>query len=336
MDALDFLTKVRHSQPRPVYVLFGDEDFLKRQVRAEIEPLLLEDADPAFALSAYSGETANWSTIRSELETLPFLSPRRVVAVEQADPFVSEHRAQLEKYVAHPAKGTLILDVRTWQSTTKLAKALPDEAQIACKALKPQQLPPWCVQRAKSGYAKKLSSAAADLLVALIEPSLGLLDQELAKLATYVGERATIDVDDVDKLCGRSRGAETFKIFAAIGEGKSAEALEILHRLRDEGAEPLQVLGAFSWQLRKLAQAGRLVKQGESATQALSRVGFAPFALRNAEQQMRHLGLRRLEKLFDWLLEMDLGLKGGNPLPPWMQMERFVVRLAQPREAARK
>jgi DNA polymerase-3 subunit delta len=336
MDAIDFLSKAHQSQPRQVYVLFGDEDFLKRQVRAELEPLLLEDADPAIALSAYSGETAIWSTIRSELETLPFLSPRRVVAIEQADPFVSEHRAQLEKYVAHPAKGTLILDVRTWQSTTKLAKALPDEAQIACKALRPQQLPSWCVQRAKSGYAKKLSSAAADLLVALIEPSLGLLDQELAKLATYVGERTTIDEDDVDKLCGRSRAADTFKIFAAIGEGKSAEALEILHRLRDEGAEPLQVLGAFSWQLRKLAQAGRLVKQGESATQALSRVGFAPFALRNAEQQMRHLGMRRLEKLFDWLLEMDLGLKGSNPLPPWMQMERFVVRLAQPREAPRK
>lgn len=336
MDALDFLTKARKSQPRPVYVLFGDEDFLKRQVRAELEPLLLEDADPAFALSVYSGETANWSTIRGELETLPFLSPRRVVAIEQGDSFVSDHRAQLEKYVAHPSKGTLILDVRTWQSTTKLAKALPDEAQIACKALKPQQLPPWCAQRAKSAYGKKLSPAAADLLVELIEPALGLLDQELAKLATYVGERATIDEDDVDKLCGRSRTIDTFKIFATIGEAKTAEAFEILHRLRDEGAEPLQVLGAFSWQLRRLAQAARLIKLGESASQALSRVGTPPFALRNAEQLMKHLGMRRLEKLYDWLLEMDLGLKGGNPLPPWMQLERFVVRLAQPREAAKK
>lgn len=336
MDALEFLTKARKSQPRPVYVLFGDEDFLKRQVRAELEPLLLEDADPAFALSVYPGETANWSTIRAELETLPFLSPRRVVAIEQADPFVTDHRAQLEKYVAQPSKGTLILDVRTWQSTTKLAKALPDEAQIACKALRSQQLPPWCVQRAKSAYAKKLSSAAADMLVALIEPSLGLLDQELAKLATYVGERAAIDVDDVDKLCGRSRGADVFKILEAICEGRTGAAFEILHRLRDEGEEPIRVLGAFGAQFRKLAKAARLVKQGESPANALSQVGTPPFALRNAEQQMRHLGMRRLEKLFDWLLEMDLGLKGNSTMPPWMQLERFVVRLAQPRESGKK
>lgn len=329
MDALEFLAKSAKAKPQPVYVLFGDEDFLKRQVRTALEPLLLEDADPAYALAVYPGEEANWSTVRAELDTLPFLSPRRVIVIEQADPFVTEYRAQLEKYITKPSKGTLILDVRTWASNTKLAKALPDDVSIACKAFKPVQLPPWCVQRAQSEYKKKLSTAGAHLLIDLIEPSLGLLDQELAKLATYVGDRTTIDADDVDILCGRSRSAETFKIFNAIGEGKTAEALAIFHRLRDEGEEPIAILGAFSWQLRRLAQAARLIKQGERVQQALSQVGI--FNMNSAEQQMKHLGMKRLEKLYDWLLELDLGLKGSNPLPSWMQLERLVIRLAQPR-----
>jgi DNA polymerase-3 subunit delta len=332
MDAVEFLAKSSKAKPQPVYVLFGDEDFLKRQVRAALEPLLLEDADPAFAVSVYPGDEANWSTVRSELDTLPFLSPRRVIVIEQADPFVSEHRAQLEKYVTKPSKGTLILDVRTWPSNTKLAKTLPDDVTFVCKSPKPFQLPPWCVQRAQSEYKKKLSTAGAQLLVDLIEPSLGLLDQELAKLATYVGERATIDVDDVDILCGRSRSAETFKIFNAIGEAKVSEALDILHRLRDEGEDPIAILGAFSWQLRRLAQAARLIKQGEGVSQALAQVGARDFAMKGWEQQMKHLGMRRLEKLYDWLLDIDLGLKGGNPLPPWLQLERLVIRLAKPRE----
>src|SRR5262245_23871431 len=146
MDALDFLAKAQQGKPQPVYVLFGDEDFLKRQVRATLEPLLLEEADPAFALSVYPGEEADWSTVRGELDTLPFLSPRRVIVIEQADTFVSEHRAQLEKYITKPSKGTLILDVRTWASNTKLAKAIPDVVTFACKALKPFQLPQWCMK----------------------------------------------------------------------------------------------------------------------------------------------------------------------------------------------
>ena len=51
----------------------------------------------------------------------------------------------------------------------------------------------------------------------------------------------------------------------------------------------------------------------------------------SAKQQMKHLGWQRLDKLYDWLLEIDSGMKGGNPLPDKMQMERLIVRLARGR-----
>src|SRR5438876_1224901 len=148
MDALDFLNKPRKAKPQPVYVLFGDEDFLKRLVRQALEQMLLDDADPTFAMTTYPGETADWSVIRSELATLPFLSPCRVVVVELADPFVTTFRPQLEKYVGQPAAGALILEVKTWASNTRLAKLVPNDATILCKALRGQQVPGWCVQRA--------------------------------------------------------------------------------------------------------------------------------------------------------------------------------------------
>src|SRR5262249_20141353 len=163
--------------------------------------------------------------------------------------FVTEFRSQLEKHVAKPAKGVLILEVRTWLATTKLAKAIPDAATIACKAPRPAQLPAWCAQRAKSAYSKKLADPAARALLELIEPSLGLLDQELAKLATYVGTAAEITAEDVDTLVGRSRGADVFRILDAIGQGKAGEALAILQRALADGEEPIGILGAFSWQL---------------------------------------------------------------------------------------
>jgi DNA polymerase-3 subunit delta len=336
VDAQKFIETLPKAKPQPVYVLFGDEDFLKRAARVALEPKLLDDADPSFALSSYPGDKAEWSVIRSELATLPFLSPRRVVVIEQADKFVTEHRQDLEKYVAAPAKGVLILDVKTWVSSTKLAKAIPDEASVACKPIAPAAVPKWCVSHAQAAYGKKLGAAAGQMLIEYVGPSLGLLDQELAKLSAFVGDRKTIIAEDVDLLVGRSRAAETFKIFDAIGQGRAADALAILHRLLDQGEDPLAILGAFSWQLRNLALATRLTKLGRSAPQALAEVGIREFNLARCEQLMRHLGMRRLEKLYDWLLEIDLGLKGGNPLPPAVQMERFVVRLAQPREPAKR
>src|SRR5439155_22496898 len=128
-------------------------------------------------------------------------------------------------------------------------------------------------------YEKKLIGTAAQLLLEHAGPSMGLLDQELAKLAAYVGEQKTITAEDVEVLVGRSRAAETFKIFEAIGQGRAADALAILHRLLDQGEDPLAILGAFSWQLRNLALATRLTKLGRSAPQALAEVGIREFNL---------------------------------------------------------
>jgi DNA polymerase-3 subunit delta len=332
MDALAFIEKAAKSKPQPVYVLHGDEAFLKRQVYPALDALLLGDADAEFARVVLPGATAEWSSVRADLDTLPFLSPCRVVVIDQADPFVTKYRANLEKYVAAPAKaGVLILDVKTWPGNTKLAKAIPDAATIVCKSPAAQTVNKWLVNWAKSTHGKKLDADAAGWLVELVGPEMGLLDQELAKLAVYVGDRPAITREDVDQIVGRSRAAETFKIFDAIGMGQPAEALAILSRLFDQGEDPLALLGAFSWQLRRLAHAARLHRSGRPIPAAIAEAGFPPFARDRVETQLRHLGRRRLDRLFDWLLEADLAMKSTGALPERVVLERLVVQLGRPR-----
>jgi DNA polymerase-3 subunit delta len=185
------------------------------------------------------------------------------------------------------------------------------------------------VQRALEAHGKQLTDEAARLLVDLIGQEMGQLDQELAKLAAYVGDGKRIDAADVDRLVGCSREENTWKIFDAIAGGRSAEALAILDRALDQGEDPFRILGAFSMQLRRLAQAYRLTQQGRSLGAALEELNVPPFSQRGLDQQLRHLGRRRAERLYDWLLEIDQGLKGGSQLPSRLLLERLVVGLAR-------
>src|SRR5262249_14062390 len=254
------------------------------------------------------------------------LSPRRLVVIDRAEPFVTRERPRLEKYFAEPSKtGVLVLDVQSWQSNTKLAKLLPEAATITCKAPSSQKLPEWCAGWCAAQHGNPLSAPAARLLVDLVGTDMGLLDQEMAKLAIFVGGNSRIDTSDVDQLVGQSRAENTWKIFDLIGAGQTGEALTLLDRLLDQGEEPLRLLGAFSMQLRRLAQAARLHGQGEPLPGALEQAGIPPFGRRNAEQQLRHLGRRRLDQMFDWLLETDLGLKGSSQLPPRPLLERLAL-----------
>ncbi|HUR53553.1 MAG TPA: DNA polymerase III subunit delta, partial [Gemmataceae bacterium] len=310
-----------------------------RRARDAIVSLVLGDADPTFALSVYPGDKLDFSTVRNELDTLPFLSPSRVVVVDNADTFVTNHRPALERYVQKPSTaGVLVLDVKTFPETTKLAKSLPDSAKIACKAPYADKLPRWCVEWAKAKHGKKLTPEAAEHLVNLVGPAMGLLDQELDKLAVSLGKQPAIGPDDVDKLVGRSKSADVFRIMDLVGEGKPGAALRILEEVFAEGEDPMGVLARLGYQLRMLATVGRLLGEGQSLGPAMDAAKVPKWGDRRPsfERQVRHLGLRRLALLTDWLIEIDLGMKGGNPLPPRVQVERLVVKLARPREEARK
>jgi DNA polymerase-3 subunit delta len=185
---------------------------------------------------------------------------------------------------------------------------------------------------AAAEHGKTLPTPAARLLVDLVGAEMGLLDQELAKLAAAVGSASRVEAADVERLVGDSRDEDVWKVFDLMSSGRIGAALDLVNRSLDQGEEPLRLLGAFGYRLRQLAQAARLTTQGVSLGEALERVKVFPHVRRQAEQQMRHLGRRRLDALYDWMIETDFGIKGASSLPPRTQIERLVVRLARGRQ----
>src|SRR5262245_7813408 len=169
MDSLTFLDRVATARVQPLYVLHGDESFLKRLVSEALRRLVLGPEGDPLALSSFPGDRAAWPAVLNDLRTRPFLSPRRLVIVEDADPFVSAERAKLEKFVADldnaPSTGVLVLDVKTWAANTRLAKAVPDSMTITCDTPDTRSLPEWCVRRCAAEHGKQLGGAAARLLV---------------------------------------------------------------------------------------------------------------------------------------------------------------------------
>jgi DNA polymerase-3 subunit delta len=94
------------------------------------------------------------------------------------------------------------------------------------------------------------------------------------------------------------------------------------------------ILGALGSQLRRLGMAARLNKLGTPLDDAMDQAGVAkwPQARDSARKQLKHLGWNRLDKLFDWLVEVDQGMKGGSQLPERVLLERLVVNMARPRD----
>lgn len=335
MDCVEFLAGIDNTEPQSVYVIFGDELFLKRLAIAAVRRLVLNPDTAEFSFTSFLGDKASFADVMDELQTVSFFGDRRLVIVSDAESFVSKNRSLLEKEIQSlPDNATLVLDVKTWASNTKLAKLVNKKSAIACKALSAGKLPKWCVDWSANKYGKQMTSSAASQLVNLVGTEMGQLDQELQKLAISIGDRKRISDEDVDRMVGRNQAENTWKIFDAIADGNVTKALEILRQLFEMGEEPIRLLGAFSSQLRKIGQAARIATNlKKPLAGALADVGVQPFLLHGYEKQMRHLGPDRATKLYQKLTQMNLDLRGFSPLSPEALFERLVIELARPNTA---
>ncbi|MEX0678300.1 MAG: DNA polymerase III subunit delta [Pirellulales bacterium] len=347
LDALDYLARPSKHPAAGVCVLFGDESFLKRQVLAQLKESVLSGEDAEFSTSVLGGGELALRDLMDALSTRAlFGGGRHLVVVEEADDFVSANRQALEAYAAHPKTASvLVLDVKTWPSTTRLFKALAESGlQIECRFPPPARLVKWLTTWSKEEHRANLDPQAADLLIETVESDLGLFDQELAKLASLAGPDGTIRAALVAEAVGGWRAKTAWQMLDAALEGDSHQALVQLDRLLLAGEAPIALLAQISASLRRLAAAARIVAQAEAAhrpvslRQALQQAGVKPFLLGKIEPELRRLGRARATQLLRWLVEADLALKGSSSSPARSRLvlEQLIVRLSAPQPAQQR
>lgn len=339
MLALDILKKPEILTPKPICVVAGDDVFLRSESINIIARAVFPNPEDRLGLSRKSGESASLADVLDELCTPSFFSDRRMVVLDPADDFVSNHRAQLEKYAEKPAHdAVLVLAVKSFPASTRLAKIIAKNAEIGvvidANAPKEAELASWIIGRAILHQAK-IERDAAVLMVELIGPETGLIDMELEKLAVacHDGKKSVIRREDVARYVHSGHVESVWTMIELAATGQAAKALEYLDSLLGAGEHPIKLIAAMASNLRKLHHAGMLRFNKMEAAAAFKEAGMFTFpkAIDMAVSQHKHLGPTRVRNLPAILLQADLDLKGWSEMDDRTIMERLILKLATPR-----
>ena len=255
--------------PKPVYILFGTDAFLRDAHRQEILQALIGDADPQTAVSTYDAG-AELAAMLDDLRTLPFLAPRKAVIVRDADAFISAHREALEKYLQSPVEtASLILEPGSWPKNTRLFK-LVDKVGLAidCSLPEKSNLRSW-LTKAAGKRGKTIAPDAAELLAEWVGRDLAALDSEVEKLSLYTGHREAITLADVSALVTSSAGPAAFALADALTAQDVPAALTALGGMLTVRGEEFKTLGMIAWHLRRVMRASQMVAEGKSPDVAM-------------------------------------------------------------------
>jgi DNA polymerase-3 subunit delta len=325
------------AKPPPTVVLIvGEQDTLREAAVAELAREVLGDAPRDFDEDRFDLATAvDPVRVLDAARTLPVLAPRRLVRLRG----VSERRAArflddaLMHYLDDPVESTcLLLEATKVDKRLKWVKRLAQVGEVreARGPSRPAEVRRWVEQRIRDLGKKPAAGASAALLDA-IGADLDRLERELEKACLFAGEREDLTAEDVAEVTGEVRPRALYQLTDAIGSRDLPSALRLSGELLDQGEAPLALVTALANHFRRLVRA-RECRPLEPRTVARD-LALHPYAAERLTEQARRFDLPRLLRSLEQIRRADEALKGAEPLPPRLAIERLVLNVGGARAA---
>ena len=267
-------------QIAPVYLITGNEDFLRRKAIESIVAAVVSEDEPDMALERIDGASTPLPAILDTARSLPlFLAiadgPVRVVLVRDFDPGGAVEADLLEEYLAAPVESTcLVFDAPSLDARRKSAKLLTQHAtKVACDPPRRESDVRRWIESSAQARSFEIEPQAVTYLLEMVGTDLQQLNQELDKVGLFAAGGGRLAAQDLESLLGRSREHSVFELTDALVEGKGNGALRVLNRLLDDGEEPTRILAMVSWVVRQLISARDLSDRGCPEKELLQQLG---------------------------------------------------------------
>jgi len=311
----------------PVYLFYGEEDFLTEQLCTNILKAAIAPGTEDFNLDVLYGNEVDGGKIMAIASSYPMMAARRVVLVKSFTLLSAQSIEMLAKYIKNPLPTTCLIltaekvDLRK----SKLAAIEKGSTTVEARPLYDRDIPKWIVAHLAERQMT-ISEPAIRLLHASVGNSLRSLSTEIDKISLNLGPRKKIEEDDVAAVIGMSKQFTVFDLCDAIGNKNISHGLKILGRMLQIGETPVGILAMLSRHFTILAKLKGFKAQRMGSADMAKRLNLNPFFLDHYLQQATKYNQAQLRDAFFLLLEADQHLKTSYQKPKLI-IEELMFRL---------
>lgn len=297
---------------KTVYLFYGDDRFsLNQKLKFWQDEFVKKYGENA--LEIVYGEKLDTSDFATNLETLPFLSEKRLVVVKN---FLDLGKDEEQKKIATAIENTPDFCLLIFQENEVPKKTNPIYKKIAkigtlqeFKALSPSEISKWIVDKAKKENIK-ISFFTANYLSQQCGPELWSISNELEKLALFADNKE-ITKEMIDTLCIPSLTSSIFKLTDEVAQKNVKASLKTFGILKDSGEELNGIFFMLVRHFRILTQVQELVSKGEKAPEITKKLKQHPFVIQKTSMQARNFDQKKLISIYEEMLDIDTKVKTG-------------------------
>lgn len=302
---------IKQGNFKQVYLLYGEERYLRRQYRDRLQKALCSE-DDSMNTHFYEGKNVPVDEIMDLAETLPFLAERRVIFISNSGLFKSGGE-KLAEYLASPGETAFFIFTESEvDKRSKLYKTVQSKGYAAEFSVQDENtLKRWIAGiLAKEG--KKITENTVQLLLAKTGTDMENIQMELEKLVCYCMDREVVTDKDVEAICTTRISNHIFDMINAIADRQQKKALDLYYDLLALKEPPMRILFLIARQCNMLLQAKELKSKGYDNRTIGSKLGVAPFIASKYLNQASKFKTSTLRTAVEKCVEAEEAVKSGR------------------------
>lgn len=315
---------IKNGQFKKVYLLTGEEVYLRNQYKKRLRNALLDPEDTMNA-SAFEGKGINPREIIDLAETMPFFAERRVILIEDSG-FAKNACPELAEYIPGiPESTCLILVESEVDKRGKLYKNIKNVGRIVeFKRQDERTLARWVLGTLKK-EGKNITEETMHVFLGRTGSDMENIEKELEKLLCYTLGRDIITAADVEAVCTEQTENRIFDMVQAITEKDQRKALDLYADLLAMKEPPMRILFLITRQFNQLLQLKSLAGQGLDKSELAKKAGVPPFALGKYQAQCRKFTSAQLRQAVEDCVATEEQVKTGQ-MDDQISVELLIIK----------
>lgn len=315
---------LKSGQFKQVYLLYGEEAYLKKQYKARFIKAMLPEGD-TMNYACYEGKNTDIREVIDLAETLPFFAERRLIVFEDTG-FFKSSGGDLADYIGEMPDTTYFIFIENEvDKRSKLYKAVKAKGYIAELGIQDESTLRRWIQGLVAKEGRQMAPADITYFLNKVGTDMENITKELEKLFCYVIDRDKLTREDIDAVCTTQITNHIFEMVNAVAAKQQRRALDLYYDLLALKEPPMRILFLLIREYRMLFQVKALMQQGCTKKEIAARAGIHPFAAGRYMEQAKKFRLEELRDVMEEGADTEERVKTGF-LTDSLAVELFLVK----------
>ncbi|MGN0496105.1 MAG: DNA polymerase III subunit delta [Lachnospiraceae bacterium] len=294
-----------------IYLLYGEEGYLKKQYRDKIATALADKEDN-MNYNYYEGNKISVGEVMDLGDTMPFFSERRVLVIENSGWFKKAPEDIEKRIDAFPDTTYVIFVENEIDKRNRLYKFV-SKAGYASEMKTPtaSMLEKWVTKICKE-EGKKIEKPTIHFLVSHMGSDMMMLKNELDKLIGYCYDRNEITIEDVKAVCISQAVDKLYNMIDAISIKDQKKALVLYHDLLVLREPAMRILFNLTNHFRALMELSMMSQKEYKYDELASLCGIPVFSVKKDKEQAKRYTYEQLRHMVEMCQMTDQNIKTGR------------------------